>query len=1296
SLETGDGSVSFPGGTSNVTVSGNSSEDTYISWNSINSSKYDSSNGLDRLVDDDFSQINYQVSFDFSGSFAQNNTLNTSNKNYEQREIDSLFNLWKSNYILVNTSKDLIRARIYSKETNENRYLLGKEESIYDRVIPFVGSYKDIDVASFQLIVSGEESNLNHFVVCLVPEKVRFKASNVETLADYIERTGDPAGYVLEEIEEIYTGNAKLAIIYNEFNSIRNDKNTNIVIRNISDSFNIYEFSNFKILVNLARLYYEGVANSLNIAEDLVFGYDRFSCSVSVFRDDMEKFSDTFLVDLTAGSNLSDDPICFDIGFGVPSNGYYIADAFLPYNTSVFEQVNVVYDFTNITLGSPTFEVNSSIITSSSVMPNRSELVGDYSYYDYTSYGVYIPNVNPLVTDPSVIDPSADTDPSSDIGPGIPPRDNPSVVSMPGYRNFFEVFDLLSLGTARYQLTQLGSVDDFNSHEGDSIFQSAVYSTMNSTDLLIKFKTFLIPDRIVILNNETREELWSIIPVSTYENYFEYKLNVINDLAGSNTIEVQVHGTDIYTDWYIVIEFYWNVAISVFQVPVSMEGLNKSPSLSLGRLNDVHLAWSSNRDNYWNIFYANLFDKELAFREEVKISDSESNSLSSSISTNINGDRMIVWHDNRGGDYDIFAARSLRNEYNNEKICYNNATIMFDLDIDDVVEMDEYLEYNHQEGELSFIYTNESGGTEVVAFGATFYIDDMKRKYKYQALSATDNRRWFVKTNVLTVVPTAGVSINAGETIEVIYVPDISPQLLSRTQDVYDIDGAGTVEYFLLCGVDYYIDIDSYIGGISTELDNIVFKYNCSSVGYNFWGENKDSENWLCSGQGTIDLKVTEGFEQYLYPSVSGNIFNQFLISFHSLFQPENKKDIPMSRSILWDFWDSEHDKIYSSGQGLYEKGGMNGHRPLVSTDQMNNFYISANGRSDIYTYNCNMPLLIPVVPEDNTSVVIPEGDFYDYCFPNYFDDFTTAVRETQIRVYEEDMVDSLVINKDKVVSVIDKKNVRFDVLGYQGAYAVRIKRAMDDSWGDWVTIDLLSANNETLTDIEVSQSIKAFSIDSDRFIVPYELIRLNGMTRICFQILTFFGKTEESCIDIFVNMPIVIYAVEYYWDSSRVDQISNYNGIPLLSEKLDVNGVPEGESTTIYIKVVFNEEQDEGDQIIFNVIQQGLHDQYSKPLVRQSGGLVYYGDFKIYDEDGIFDADGLGFVNVILPDAFNPNLTTSTSLTIFEKDLDSKAVFDEYINGQIYKAFDYNSFRQYYDRDDNNLLFGNLRYFRE
>ncbi|KKM90218.1 hypothetical protein LCGC14_1240830 [marine sediment metagenome] len=507
---------------------------------------------------------------------------------------------------------------------------------------------------------------------------------------------------------------------------------------------------------------------------------------------------------------------------------------------------------------------------------------------------------------------------------------------------------------------------------------------------------------------------------------------------------------------------------------------------------------------------------------------------------------------------------------------------------------------------ISIDYTNDTGSDRRLHFRSSFYNNDYRDTLLYSAFSLYDTKRWFLNDGTMSPIAADGVFVERDETVNIIYVPDLLPQSMQESQLSYQVNANNYSERSLMCGVKYFINLEIYdVHSFATEFfDSMIFSQSCSSVDLNNIEENRDENNWVCSGQGNLDLRVSKTNYQSLFSNIGSNLFGHFRIVWQ---QRESGQSIHPSgniikQSIYGSTWDSENDRLYSSGQGLYDRLYLTqGYRPKLLTDPSENFYITGNILDAIYKYNC----AIPTQETGVTNIVT----FKDFCYPGY----TRALSEQdiKIRVYDEDAVNSLVINQDKVVAVVDKRNIRFDITGVMGAYAIRLRNANDSVWNDWINIDeglyinTAGANqSEDRTDID--KKYDAYFIDNDRIVVPWELAKINGIKRICCEILTFYGISNAFCIDIFVNMEISEYYIELYLDG---ELLSKYSGYDVVSEKKDVDNLPIGNRTIngvrvtdIGVKVIFNFEQSyaQGD-LKFNVIQQGKNDLYGLSLTPEN-----------------------------------------------------------------------------------------------
>jgi len=336
-----------------------------------------------------------------------------------------------------------------------------------------------------------------------------------------------------------------------------------------------------------------------------------------------------------------------------------------------------------------------------------------------------------------------------------------------------------------------------------------------------------------------------------------------------------------------------------------------------------------------------------------------------------------------------------------------------------------------------------------------------------------------------------------------------------------------------------------------------------------------------------------------------------------------------------------------------------------------------------------------------------------------------------------------LAITNTNVIGVINKRNINLDIIGPSGMYAIRLRNSEDEDWTVWINIDNYLYNGND--DIVVDNEVNAYFIDNNRILVPWEVPRINGVRRICCQILTPYGVTSIVCVQVFVNLDTPDYSVEFYQDYKMTIPVVRHGGYPIVSEKKCSDGTPEWmtegcvivdpipdyEPTYIYIKVNFNEsqtytanvtgtgsEQEITDsELRFNAVQQGVGDQFDLYLIPidANGDFIdvsvstktYKGSFKLYKDDGIFDKDGLGFIDIVFPenniastcqsdDTDKYNLMVSADEINKYFDIDPETAFLEYRSSQINKVLNIDSFKQMYNSDDFNFMFGNPKIYQK
>ena len=617
----------------------------------------------------------------------------------------------------------------------------------------------------------------------------------------------------------------------------------------------------------------------------------------------------------------------------------------------------------------------------------------------------------------------------------------------------------------------------------------------------------------------------------------------------------------------------------------------------------------------------------------------------------------------------------------------------------------------YESGTIDFSFANnaeiDSNATNKFHFRVTIFSDSAKSKVVLSSFSATDTKRWYYDDGAFRKVNTSGVTVLPGETMDITYDPEVLPSSLSENQKDYLLnnDGNSITERPLICGAKYYVDIEVYdIYSLEMRfLETISLTVDCDNV--DTWGRDVDADrkHWLCSAQGGTDLRVTSDNSPNLFSTVRANDFNMFRVVWQTRRSNGYK--------IYGAHWISDSDLLYCSGQGMYDEKMIDrGLYPNLVVDIANNFYVSSHDSSNLYYHVCPMSTSIPDIPE------IDEGsDLESICYPGTSILLGSSVGNLSMRVYEQDTDGSLVVSRDKVIPVVTKQDIRLEINSLPGAYALRLRGAEDLEWNDWINIDE-ALYYETGTATQDDQDFDAYSIDGSRVVVPWKISKINGIRRICCQILTSYGISRTFCIEFFVNIDISEYFFRFYKDQERTISVPSYNGYPILSlfksnegdNANTADGLIEYNPTTIYFSAVFTKEQSyDISDLSFNVIQTGVDDIFDKAFTsKEDDNKTYHGDFQINKDDGVFNKDGKGFIQIVFPDDVSTSICESDTSDIYNlvlneneaakyQNLDPEEIYLQVVTNKIGKALDLNSFQQYYNVDDSSFLFGKPDYFR-
>ena len=407
-----DGNI-FLDGESSFTIAGNTIDDAAMRIICL----YCDCNNAD--FGEDVQQLNYQIEFNLSieDIFKENDVFSSYmflEDNYiDDKFIDNLWSDWVGGYNVYDNDA-FNKANCYS--LNENLFVLGKKNYIYDRFIPLVGSFKDSS-SVYNAILSQEEvydedfkvtisgigdsaglrPSLSNFFIGLIPEKIVFKATNIESFKEFAERLeySYEAGsdyYIPNKKLEIYTGRYKIVMYtpvdtnfnFDEQLDSATEKNINYSVRRCVSEPMYLGDGKFSIFVNLSNLSRQSLANINfeNQETNAVFNNKYFG-NIVLFFNDSPVLGSNFLCDFKDGETSD---IHFEIGFGIPSGGKIITKELLPYESSVFDNVDINFKFENLVSSKGGIVLNSNAASVPNYYLYLSDMVNRNIYDNYYSH----------------------------------------------------------------------------------------------------------------------------------------------------------------------------------------------------------------------------------------------------------------------------------------------------------------------------------------------------------------------------------------------------------------------------------------------------------------------------------------------------------------------------------------------------------------------------------------------------------------------------------------------------------------------------------------------------------------------------------------------------------------------------------------------------------------------------------------------------------------------------------------------------------------------------------------------
>jgi len=567
--------------------------------------------------------------------------------------------------------------------------------------------------------------------------------------------------------------------------------------------------------------------------------------------------------------------------------------------------------------------------------------------------------------------------------------------------------------------------------------------------------------------------------------------------------------------------------------------------------------------------------------------------------------------------------------------------------------------------------------------------------------------------SVLRSVTAIKIPADFYESEDEIYLGEIS---LSPATDLASVNDRA-----LLCGVPYYYKLESYDNEIFTVLEESSFTCPCFYSESSIWREDSDSRNWISSGQGFDDIKVTNTGKEAINAKVIAGQTGIFYIAWEDYRYTRSQDNQPaLSPDYFFAIYDANIDKLHSSAQGSFDRRMTHYvedetgllYDSSIFLDQFQNINIAFHNGTKIYHKACSVGCeLESFNPDIIQPCMFTDGTLDDFYQVGGSPDRTIEQYQV-IRVREPYVSYSTYSDIETPIPVVNDCFIELDIVGVPGTYAYRLRNEDEDTWTDWLPIG--ASLPEQPSDDEDTRSqqefFKSFFISRDRFIAPWISSAGNGSKRIYCEILTFFGKTESFYVDFIASYRGLDYQIDLFFDEAFTLPIPKYKNYPVASTNRTetlitdeyLSSVSEEVTSvdTIWAKVVFPDieklqiierlselDRFSDESFSISVYQQGINDQLEIPLTKIDSG-IYKSSFSIDEDDTVVNIDGLSVIIVNIPSQCRP-------FTINEAN-SSSSPFDQVSLDQTVSIFNNMTlFRDTYSGDDIRSSFGNPGYHK-
>ncbi len=571
-----------------------------------------------------------------------------------------------------------------------------------------------------------------------------------------------------------------------------------------------------------------------------------------------------------------------------------------------------------------------------------------------------------------------------------------------------------------------------------------------------------------------------------------------------------------------------------------------------------------------------------------------------------------------------------------------------------------------EEDSIESFFNNEiTNSPQDLHFRIVFYSDPQKQIIVHAAFSQDNTDKWFYRNgNDVNPFSKCGIkSVVSKPELRVIYRPKILPSDFSESQHDYSVDGNGLYSKPLVRGVKYYVDIAAAISGDIKIFDSktVIFS-SYDEASENRLNINTDDKRWTCSGQGKNDIRVTQTSGNTLFPVIAANRLGIYSVIWED-YRYTDSQSLSVNKSLFTAIYNSDLDIGWWSGNGFQDTkidGDASG--LIIQSDNLENFYILYNHSGVITDKRL-------IRSQSSSSSAKTDVEILEETNFNINEIGRDVMRYAKIRIADSDTKGSFIVSGSKIVSVIDDCLVKLDVIGVPGVIAIRLQNEDDSQWSDWISVEEQGFgyfSSSSSSSSSASGPFSASKIDGERYIVPWVVSPGNGVKTVYCQLLTAIGISDIFYTDILLNMQEPNYELRFFSDGGYSQKLPVFNGFPVVVKNSSSSSVV-GQYANVYIEVEFGD-KDRLDRILslstterfnwlpssvgtsftFNVIQEGIEDQYNLSLNLVSGSRgVFRGQFTVYQHDGILNKDGLSSISINMPDPclyFNSNSAIADS----------------------------------------------------